>query len=82
MQKLLESGKAVAIFEKKGSKVKLRSEDVLRLINFLQYVSYRYRLQSLTMPQLYYLNRFAHTIQACSQLGKLCRLLDTYSLLR
>lgn len=46
LQSLLDQEKVVAIFDKRGSQVRVRSKDVLVLINFLQYVSWRYRVRA------------------------------------
>jgi hypothetical protein len=45
LRSLLEKDKVVAIFEKDGDTTKVRSRDVLVLVNFLHYVTRRYRVQ-------------------------------------
>ncbi len=57
LQKLLNEDKAVAIFEKAEAnsvEATVRAKDVLRLINFLHYISWRYRMQGIqrNYPQL------------------------------
>jgi hypothetical protein len=54
LEKLLEEDKATAIFDKRRSRISVRSKDVLRLINFLHYVSWRYRRRAsrTEFPQL------------------------------
>jgi len=54
LNNLLETEKVVAIFEKTSTSVKIRHKDVLRLVNFLHYVSWRYRRHSTqpSYPQL------------------------------
>ena len=54
---LISDGKAVAIFEKAdkaSSEAEVRASDVLKLINFLHYITWRYRMQGsqATYPQL------------------------------
>lgn len=45
LQSLIESRKVVALLEKDEDKVSVRGRDVLVLVNFLQYVSWRYRIR-------------------------------------
>ena len=45
LQSLLDQDKVVAIFEKKGEETRVRFRDVLVLVNFLHYVTWRYRVQ-------------------------------------
>jgi hypothetical protein len=57
LQKLIDDDRAVAVFEKTkdtSTKAKVRPPDVLRLVNFLHYVSWRYRMQGVQReyPQL------------------------------
>jgi len=46
LQKHIAAGQVVAIFERQGETTKLRGNDVLVLVNFLQYVTWRYRVQA------------------------------------
>jgi hypothetical protein len=46
LQSLLAQEKVVALFNKHGSQVEVRAKDVLVLINFLQYVHWRYRVRA------------------------------------
>jgi hypothetical protein len=46
LQSLLAQKKAVALFTKQGSRVEPRSQDILFLINFLQYVLWRYHIRT------------------------------------
>jgi hypothetical protein len=43
LKKLISESKVVAIFEKDGGKTKVRAKDVFVLVNFLQFVTWRYR---------------------------------------
>jgi hypothetical protein len=57
LQKLFDAERAVAVFEKSeatSAEAAVRAQDVLRLINFLHYVSWRYRMQGVQSgyPQL------------------------------
>jgi len=54
MRELLRSGNAVAIFESDGNEnIRTRTDDVLKLINFLHYATFRYRCAPLSgAPQL------------------------------
>lgn len=54
MQSLLASGDVVAIFRKdKSGDVKVRTDDVLKLVNFLHLTTFRYRVKATTeVPQL------------------------------
>jgi hypothetical protein len=55
LQKLFDEDKAVAIFERPSpTEAAVRAKDVLRLINFLHYVGWRYRMQAAQpdFPQL------------------------------
>lgn len=54
LQAHINSRRVVAIFERTGRTTKLRARDVLVLVNFLHYVTWRYRVQSSgpTFPQL------------------------------
>ena len=45
LQAWISTERVVAIFERDGDKTKLRAKDVLVLINFLHYVTWRYRVQ-------------------------------------
>jgi len=45
LKKLVEEKKVVAIFEKVNRTPKVRTKDVLTLVNFLHYVTWRYRIQ-------------------------------------
>jgi hypothetical protein len=45
LESLFEQKKVVAIFEKRENTVEVRSKDVLVLVNFLHYISWRYRVQ-------------------------------------
>ena len=44
LQSLIDTHKVVAIFEKDGEATKVRPKDVLVLVNFLHYVTWRYRV--------------------------------------
>ncbi|HTA92533.1 MAG TPA: hypothetical protein VK745_23305 [Polyangiaceae bacterium] len=46
LKKLIEAGEAVAIFDVRDGRVDVRNRDVLVLINFLQFVVHRQRLQA------------------------------------
>jgi hypothetical protein len=46
LQAFIEGKRAVAIFERDGDAIKLRTSDVLTLVNFLYRVTWRYRRQS------------------------------------
>lgn len=54
LNRLLQQRRAVAIFEKTGEQVLVRSDDVLTLVNTLHFISWRYRMQSSgpSYPQL------------------------------
>ncbi len=45
LQAWIEKDKVVAIFERDGGTTKVRPRDVLVLVNFLHYVTWRYRVQ-------------------------------------
>ena len=45
LQSLLDADRVVAIFEKTGDTARVRPRDVLILVNFLHYVTWRYRVQ-------------------------------------
>ena len=45
LQSLIDADKVVAIFERKGDTIRVRPRDVLVLVNFLHYVTWRYRVQ-------------------------------------
>ena len=45
LQSLIDADRVVAIFEREGDVTKLRPRDVLVLVNFLHYVTWRYRVQ-------------------------------------
>jgi hypothetical protein len=45
LRKLLEQEKVIAIFEKSEDSVEVRAKDILTLVNFLQFVSWRHRFQ-------------------------------------
>ena len=45
LQALIAHRSVVAIFERAGTKVQVRAKDVLILVNFLHYVTWRYRVQ-------------------------------------
>jgi hypothetical protein len=45
LQALIDTQRVVAIFERDRDTTKLRSNDVLILVNFLHYVTWRYRVQ-------------------------------------
>jgi hypothetical protein len=51
LKSLLATEQVVAIFEKRKGKFEVRSKDVLVLVNFLQYIHWRYRVQG---AQLWY----------------------------
>ena len=42
---LIQKKEVLAIFEKKGGKIIVRPKDVLELINFLHFITWRYRVQ-------------------------------------
>ncbi len=44
LQSLIDANKVVAIFEKDGDTTRVRPRDVLVLVNFLHYVTWRYRV--------------------------------------
>jgi len=44
LQQLLDDAKVVAIFERNGESTTVRSKDVLTLVNFLHFVTWRYRV--------------------------------------
>jgi hypothetical protein len=44
LRALIDSDQAIAIFDKSGGTVAVRHNDVLKLINFLQFVTWRYRV--------------------------------------
>jgi hypothetical protein len=46
LQTLLDADRAIAIFERVGDTAEVRARDVLVLVNFLQFVTWRYRVQS------------------------------------
>jgi hypothetical protein len=46
LQALIEEEKVVAIFENFGDKPRVRTKDVLVLVNFLHYITWRYRVHS------------------------------------
>jgi hypothetical protein len=46
LQSLLDQERVVAIFERKDKSIQVRHRDVLVLVNFLHYVTWRYRVQS------------------------------------
>jgi hypothetical protein len=46
LQTLIEQKKVVAIFENFGDKPQIRTKDVLVLVNFLHYVTWRFRVHS------------------------------------
>lgn len=52
LQKLFDAQKALAIFDKTASAISLRSVDVLRLINFLYFVGWRYRRRAMLLTGL------------------------------
>lgn len=45
LQALLDADRVVAIFEKAGDTAHVRGRDVLVLVNFLHFVTWRYRVQ-------------------------------------
>ena len=45
LQSMMDRGEVVAVFERLGQGVSVRSRDVLNLINFLHFVTWRYRSQ-------------------------------------
>jgi hypothetical protein len=45
LQSLIDADKVVAIFEKEGDTTRVRPRDVLVLVNFLHFVTWRYRVQ-------------------------------------
>jgi hypothetical protein len=45
LQSLIDGDKVVAIFERTGDTARVRPRDVLVLVNFLHYVTWRYRVQ-------------------------------------
>jgi hypothetical protein len=45
LQSLIDADKVVAIFERTGDTTRIRPRDVLVLVNFLHYVTWRYRVQ-------------------------------------
>jgi hypothetical protein len=44
LQALIDAGRVVAIFERSGEQTNVRSKDVLALVNFLHFVTWRYRV--------------------------------------
>jgi hypothetical protein len=46
LQSLIEAGKVAAIFEKAGDTARIRGRDILNVVNFLRYVTWRNRSQS------------------------------------
>jgi len=44
LQELIDAQKVIAIFEKDGTATAVRSKDVIVLVNFLQFVTWRYRV--------------------------------------
>ena len=46
LQKLIAQKRVVAIFERNDDKTEVRSKDVFVLVNFLHFVSWRYRVSS------------------------------------
>jgi len=54
LQRLIAQKRVVILFDKVGEEVTVRGKDVLALVNFLQYVSWRYRIRASQpwVPQL------------------------------
>jgi hypothetical protein len=46
LRRLLGNGSAVAIFGQEAERPRVRSKDVFALVNFLQYISWRYRFRA------------------------------------
>jgi hypothetical protein len=51
-QKLIESKKAVVIFDTTGERPIVRHKDVIVLVNFLQFITWRYRVHTLRTSPL------------------------------
>ena len=45
LRRLFDEKKVVAIFDKQGDSFGVRAKDILTLVNFLQFISWRYRFQ-------------------------------------
>jgi hypothetical protein len=54
LQAHIDARRVVAVFERDGQTTRLRARDVLVLVNFLHYVTWRYRVQASgpTFPQI------------------------------
>jgi len=50
LQKMVDAEQAVAIFEQIGGNTNIRSRDVIRLVNFLHYITWRYRVLGSRIP--------------------------------